>query len=774
MALTAAQIDLKFEEVLSRHATAAEQAAFAALSVNPTSGATRSRHFDAAGSNNLVDPLIRLYQGAFGRLPDTIDPNGNVDTAPQSGFWVNTNALRSGVSLLGLAQAFVVSAEFNTLYGSTSVTAGLITAFYEHILARDPSSAEVAAWLATGLDAAHILIGFTQSIEFIARSQASVDAFKDALAEGLHPSGALQGPPPPPAPTLVDDHTPGGVNEGSTVTFTLQSTNPADFGKTFNYDITGSVSAADIVGGSLAGTVTLDATGKAFVAVTLVADATTEGAETLTLNVDGLTDTVTVNDTSTTPVTHNFTTTVGETLNGSSASDTFVGVVDRGIVNDQTTLSNIVDVANGGGGVDTEKVFVIENFFNATIEPAATSIEIFQVTDTPGTNFDMSMVNSSLQEIDEVNSNGSTVFNNVQSLVNIGLLNPNANGVDMTVKVANIVAGGAVGVTLENTSPTPSLSNVDIHYSKQNGADLVTDYSFTVGGLNDDVRLFNTTSTESIEIDADSNDPDPTSATLNLDLADNSNGLGALTSIDASQFQGALTMTNIGAVVGSALKNDLTVLGSQGDNTLTIHDANNAAIDVTTFDEIDKVTVTNQGTGKVTVSTGDGDGDKVTVSNAGNPSGDVSVTVGNGDGDAVTVTTGTNTALNPAKVDITAGSGTGDTINVTLRSWHDLTVKADGLGATINSKNFVGTTNMNEKVTADGGDASIAVYTNNNSPITIEATGTGVSATKAAIARRYAGSYLQSGDRCSDCRNRQPDQRYDGWRGRVRPGRRLW
>ena len=128
---------------------------------------------------------MRLYQGAFGRLPDSIDPNGNFDTGAQSGFWVNTNALRCGITLQRLAAAFVVSAEFIDLYGTTTVTPALITAYYQNILGRDPSSAEVSAWQATGLNASQILIGFTQSTEFITRSQASVDAFKVALAERI-------------------------------------------------------------------------------------------------------------------------------------------------------------------------------------------------------------------------------------------------------------------------------------------------------------------------------------------------------------------------------------------------------------------------------------------------------------------------------------------------------------------------------------------------------------------------------------------------------------
>ena len=176
-----------YMEVLSRAATAAEQSAFSALSSSESTAQIRQDISTLPEATNLVDPLVRLYQGAFGRLPDTIDPNGNFDSGAQSGFWVNTNALRGGISLLSLSQAFVVSAEFNTLYGSTTVTPALITAFYQHILGRDPASSEVAAWQATGLDAAHILIGFTQSAEFIASSQTSVNAFKVALANGLAP-----------------------------------------------------------------------------------------------------------------------------------------------------------------------------------------------------------------------------------------------------------------------------------------------------------------------------------------------------------------------------------------------------------------------------------------------------------------------------------------------------------------------------------------------------------------------------------------------------------
>ena len=375
MALTAAQIDLRYEEVLARHATPAEQQAFAALSLTQSNAQIDADIATLPEATSFVDPIVRLYQGAFGRLPDTIDPNGNFDTGAQSGYWVNVNAFRSGVSLVAMAEAFVASAEFHNLYGTTTVTPALITAFYQHILGRDPASSEVAAWQATGLDAAHILLGFTQSTEFVNSSQPFVDQFKEALAEGQHPNGPL--PSPGPAVTLVSDHDATGVNEGSTVTFTLQSTNPADFGHTFSYNISG-IDASRIAGGQLVGTVTLDSLGLAHIAVTVLADNKTDGPTTMTMAVGSLTDNVAVNDTSLTPAQQFFTQTVGETLVGGPANTEFVGTVDTKIVGNNT-LSNVVDVAKGDPNFHNTETIVISNSDGTNITPKSTGVQELKV-----------------------------------------------------------------------------------------------------------------------------------------------------------------------------------------------------------------------------------------------------------------------------------------------------------------------------------------------------------------------------------------------------------
>lgn len=90
------------------------------------------------------------------------------------------------------------------------------------------------------------------------------------------------------------------VNEGGTATFRVQTTNVSS-GSQLAYSLSG-VSASDVTGGSLTGLATVGADGVALVSVNLVADATTEGAETLTLNIAGKSASVSVEDTSTAPV----------------------------------------------------------------------------------------------------------------------------------------------------------------------------------------------------------------------------------------------------------------------------------------------------------------------------------------------------------------------------------------------------------------------------------------------------------------------------------------
>ena len=88
-------------------------------------------------------------------------------------------------------------------------------------------------------------------------------------------------------------------DEGSTVSFSIQTSQVAP-GLAVLYAFSG-LSRDDFTGAS-GGTVTVDSNGYASLSISLVADTTTEGPESLTLSIGSSTGTVTVNDTSKTPV----------------------------------------------------------------------------------------------------------------------------------------------------------------------------------------------------------------------------------------------------------------------------------------------------------------------------------------------------------------------------------------------------------------------------------------------------------------------------------------
>ena len=87
------------------------------------------------------------------------------------------------------------------------------------------------------------------------------------------------------------------ANEGSQADFSVTTTNVAA-GTVLSYTISG-VSAADVGTGSLNGTVTVGSNGVANIAIPIVADSLTEGAETLTVTLQGQSSSIIVNDTST-------------------------------------------------------------------------------------------------------------------------------------------------------------------------------------------------------------------------------------------------------------------------------------------------------------------------------------------------------------------------------------------------------------------------------------------------------------------------------------------
>ena len=98
----------------------------------------------------------------------------------------------------------------------------------------------------------------------------------------------------PPTYKLSSSNT--SVNEGSTATFTLTTTNVAP-GTAVPYTLSG-ISTDDVLGNLLSGNAVVNSSGVATISVTLLNDSLTEGAETLILNLQGNSASILINDTS--------------------------------------------------------------------------------------------------------------------------------------------------------------------------------------------------------------------------------------------------------------------------------------------------------------------------------------------------------------------------------------------------------------------------------------------------------------------------------------------
>jgi hypothetical protein len=243
---------------------------------------------------------------------------------------------------------------------------------------------------------------------------------------------------------------PASVDEGATATYTLTTTNVAA-GTSVAYTITG-VDAADVTGGSLTGTATVAADGTASIAVSLVEDSTTEGAETMTVSIDGqagATAATTVNDTSvltTIPLTAGADTptltTGDDTIDGTTVVDSLNG--DDSIVDSSTTdndtlnvqLTNIIDKSDG----------------TPSDQPTITNIE--------NVNIDWNRIGSAT--VDLKNVSGSTVTvksTNADFLGGLTIDNAGSSKVVAGDKVTNVTANNITSGTIDaGSSTTATLS----------------------------------------------------------------------------------------------------------------------------------------------------------------------------------------------------------------------------------------------------------------------------------------------------------------------------
>ncbi len=109
--------------------------------------------------------VVRLYKACFGRLPDS------------SGLEHWVEARRSGMTLTAIADALASSAEFVAAYGALS-DHDFVGLLYQNVLGRSADSGGLAHWvgqLGGGQSRGAVVVGFSESAEFVAAAAADVD-----------------------------------------------------------------------------------------------------------------------------------------------------------------------------------------------------------------------------------------------------------------------------------------------------------------------------------------------------------------------------------------------------------------------------------------------------------------------------------------------------------------------------------------------------------------------------------------------------------------------
>jgi len=189
------QIDAWYQAIQYRTPPASELAQFnAQLQAGIiTTGQAVSQIEASFYTQTYVDPIIREYQAAFGRVPDQAG----------AAYWVGTFAANPS-ALSALSIIFANSAEFNLNYGASATTPAnstLVTALYTNILGRAPDAAGLAYWSSQPLTASQLLQAFAQSAEFIVDTGPYVVQFQNAEVTNTEPTSG----------SLYNQAIPGGV-----------------------------------------------------------------------------------------------------------------------------------------------------------------------------------------------------------------------------------------------------------------------------------------------------------------------------------------------------------------------------------------------------------------------------------------------------------------------------------------------------------------------------------------------------------------------------------
>ncbi|NBN77626.1 DUF4214 domain-containing protein [Microvirga tunisiensis] len=168
---TSALIKQYFNNILQREPKGSELSHWSMTIDSGILNAVQARDALAGSAEamNYGAQIIRIYQAAFGRVPDTVGMKG----------W--TTMLREDpTALFKIAGGFVNSLEWKTRYGDSSVSDTVLQALYVNVLGRSATVREIMDWKATGQSMSQILVGFSNSEEFTLNASRGVIKLLDA------------------------------------------------------------------------------------------------------------------------------------------------------------------------------------------------------------------------------------------------------------------------------------------------------------------------------------------------------------------------------------------------------------------------------------------------------------------------------------------------------------------------------------------------------------------------------------------------------------------
>lgn len=170
MTVPAATVTQYYTGIFRQAPSAAVSTAYQAM---PTANDALNSMLSAA--NASVDPVVRLYQTAFNRVPDSAGMTA----------WVVPYST-GGITLQAIANGFTQSTEFTTLYPTTMSNSQFVGALYWNILQRQGEAAGIQGWVDAlnkgALTRAQVLLGFSDSAEFVAKIETNVNAFLTGCA----------------------------------------------------------------------------------------------------------------------------------------------------------------------------------------------------------------------------------------------------------------------------------------------------------------------------------------------------------------------------------------------------------------------------------------------------------------------------------------------------------------------------------------------------------------------------------------------------------------